>query len=302
MKPAIATVGTFDGFHNGHRQLIARLIDEGRARGLESVAVTFGTHPLALVAPERTPRLLESRDELRSRLEGSGVDRVVWLDFDRQLASLTAAGFLAMLRERYGVVAVLMGYDNSFGSDRLRTPAEYVEAGRSSGVEVIFDDPYLQPETGIAPASSLLRRCLADGRVDLFTLYTGRHYSLGGTVAHGRRNGHRLGFPTLNIDFDSSRCIPARGVYAGSVAVGGRSYPAVINVGHNPTIADGNPVTVEAHAIGADLGNRYGEQAAVTFSRRLRDERRFDSLEQLREAIRADIDAARTSDKTANKP
>lgn len=302
MKPAIATVGTFDGFHNGHRQLIARLIDEGRARGLESVAVTFGTHPLALVAPERTPRLLESRDELRGRLEGSGVDRVVWLDFDRQLASLTAAGYLAMLRERYGVVAVLMGYDNSFGSDRLRTPAEYVEAGRSSGVEVIFDDPYLQPETDIAPASSLLRRCLADGRVDLFTLYTGRHYSLGGTVAHGRRNGHRLGFPTLNIAFDSSRCIPARGVYAGSVAVGGRSYPAVINVGHNPTIADGNPVTVEAHAIGADLGDRYGEQAAVTFSRRLRDERRFDSLEQLREAIRADIDAARTSDKTANKP
>lgn len=297
MKPTIATVGTFDGFHNGHRQLIGRLIAEARARGMESAAVTFGSHPLALVAPGRTPPLLESRDELHGRLAQSGIDRVVWLDFDRDMASMTAAEFMAMLRDRHGVRAVLMGYDNSFGSDRLRTPAEYAAAGRSVGVEVIFDGQYIQPETGHAPASSLLRRCITEGSVDLFTLYTGRRYTLDGTVAHGRRNGHRLGFPTLNLDFDSARCIPASGVYSGIVTVGDSDFPAVINIGRNPTIADGNPVTVEAHAIGADLGERYGEHITVTFGHRLRDERRFDSLEQLRSAIRADVTAAQQMQK-----
>lgn len=298
MKPAIATIGTFDGFHNGHRQLIDRLKAEAHTRGLESVAVTFGSHPLALVAPDRTPRLLESRDELHARLEGSGVDRVVWLDFDRALAALTAAEFMAMLRERHGVTTILMGYDNSFGSDRLRCPADYVAAGRSVGVEVLFDEQYLQPQTGIAPASSLLRRCIADGAVDLFALYTGRVYALDGTVAHGHRNGHRLGFPTLNLDFDPARCIPAPGVYCGRVTIAADSYLAVVNVGCNPTIATGNPTTIEAHAIDVDLGDCYGRHARVTFERRLRDERRFDSLEQLQAAILADVEAAKSSAKT----
>lgn len=298
MKPAIATIGTFDGFHNGHRRLIDRLKAEAHARGLKSVAITFASHPLALVAPDRTPRLLESRDELHARLEGSGVDSVVWLDFDRALASLTAAEFMAMLREHHCVTTILMGYDNSFGSDRLRCPADYVAAGRSVGVEVIFDEQYLQPQTGIAPASSLLRRYIADGAVDLFTLYTDRAYTLDGTVTHGHRNGHRLGFPTLNLDVDPARCIPAPGVYSGRVTIDADSHLAVVNVGRNPTIAAGNPTTIEAHVIDVDLGDCYGRHAQVTFERRLRDERRFDSLEQLQAAIRADVESAKASAKT----
>lgn len=298
MKPAIATIGTFDGFHNGHRQLIGRLKAEAHARGLQSVAITFGSHPLALVAPDRVPRLLESRDELHTRLEQSGVDRVVWLDFDRALASLTAAEFMAMLRERHGVSAILMGYDNSFGSDRLRCPADYVAAGRRVGIEVLFDEQYLQPQTGIAPASSLLRRYIAEGAVDLFALYTDRAYTLDGTVTHGHRNGHRLGFPTLNLDVDPTRCIPAPGVYCGRVTIDADSHLAVVNIGRNPTIAAGNPTTVEAHAIDVDLGDCYGRHARVAFECRLRDERRFDSLEQLRAAIRADVESAKASAKT----
>lgn len=298
MKPAIATIGTFDGFHNGHRRLIDRLKAEAHARGLKSVAITFASHPLALVAPDRTPRLLESRDELHARLEGSGVDSVVWLDFDRALASLTAAEFMAMLREHHCVTTILMGYDNSFGSDRLRCPADYVAAGRSVGVEVIFDEQYLQPQTGIAPASSLLRRYIADGAVDLFTLYTDRAYTLDGTVTHGHRNGHRLGFPTLNLDVDPARCIPEPGVYSGRVTIDADSHLAVVNVGRNPTIAAGNPTTIEAHVIDVDLGDCYGRHARVTFERRLRDERRFDSLEELQAAIRADVESAKASAKT----
>lgn len=293
MAKRIATVGTFDGFHTGHRDVVERLCRQAAARGLEPVAVTFDRHPLASVAPDRVPPLLMDRTDLEHHLRLAGVDRTIVLEFTPELASLTAEQFMRMLHERHDVAVMLMGYDNRVGSDRPATPAEYVEAGRRAGIEVVTAPRYTHPLTGETPASTLLRRALAAGDTERFTMYAGRPYSVTGTVATGRRNGHRLGFPTLNIAIDSARAIPAAGVYAGSISLDGTDYPAVINVGHNPTIADANPLTVEAHALDADLGERYGSRVQATFAYRLRDEQRFDSLESLRDAIAADVNRAR---------
>lgn len=289
MAQRIATVGTFDGFHAGHRDVVARLCREAEARGLEPVAVTFDRHPLASVAPDRVPPLLMDRADLEHHLRRAGVSHTLVLPFTPELASLTAEQFMRMLRQRHDVAVMLMGYDNRIGSDRPSTPEQYVEAGRRAGIEVLTAPRYSHPITGETPASTLLRRALAEGDTDRYALYAGRPYSVGGSVTTGRRNGHRLGFPTLNIDIDPGRAIPAPGVYAGTISLDGADYPAVINVGHNPTIAAANPLTVEAHAIDADLGERYGARVQATFAHRLRDEQRFDSLDSLRAAIAADV-------------
>lgn len=291
MKATAATVGTFDGFHTGHLHLLGRLAREAAARGLEPMAVTFDVHPLTLLRPGSEPPLLLPRRELPGLL-ADRIGRVETVAFDRDTAALTACGFMERLRRDYGTRLVVMGYDNSMGSDRPASREDYLAAARRAGVELIFDEPYVDPATGLTPSSSLLRRLLALGRPDTYAALAGRPFRLEGTVERGLRNGHRLGFPTLNLRTDPGMALPAPGVYAGSAETAAGSWPAVINIGDNPTVAAGRPVTVEAHAIGADLGELYGSRAAFTFSRRLRDGRRFASLEELRDAIAADIAAA----------
>lgn len=289
----VATVGTFDGFHAGHRRLLGRLQREASSRGAESLAVTFDTHPLAVVAPGRVPRLLMSRADVESHIVAAGVDRIEVMHFTGEVAALTARQFMEYLRREYDTCALLMGYDNSIGSDRPGTPEAYIAAAGDAGIDILFDEPYVDPVTGLTPSSTLLRRLLGEGDMATYTRLAGEKFGMRGTVAHGQRNGHRLGFPTLNVVPDEALCIPAAGVYAGAVNVGGNDYRAVVNIGTNPTIAAGNALTVEAHAIDTDLGERYGSEVTITFDKMLRHEQRFDSLEQLREAIAADIATAR---------
>lgn len=290
----IATIGTFDGLHGGHRSLLAHMSDEARRRGLAPLAVTFDRHPLEVVAPGRVPPLLASRADLPRLIAlESGISDVVALEFTRELAALTASEFMAMLRRDYDVDVVMMGYDNTLGSDRPATPEAYAEAGRRAGVEVIFDTPYVNPATGHTPSSTMLRECLAHGDVAAYAAEAGRPYAVTGIVAHGLRNGHRLGFPTLNVDIRPDICVPGRGVYKGIVDIDGSRYDAVVNIGINPTIGRATAATVEAHVPDTDLGDCYGRSVTVEFLRKLRDERRFDSLDELRRSIADDIKSAR---------
>lgn len=297
MSGTIVTVGTFDGFHRGHRHLIATLVDEGRRRGLEPLVVSFSQHPLSVLRPDAAPPLLGDREQLRRDLRDAGVDRLVLLDFTRETAALTARQFMAMLRRDYDARALLMGYNNSLGSDRLPSHADYIATGRSEGIDVIFDEPFTDPATDIAPNSTMLRTTVAEGRMDDYRRYAGSAFSITGAIARGKRNGHLLGFPTLNLAFEADHALPLRGVYRGRVAIAGATdataMPAVINVGANPSIAADNPVTIEAHVIDAELGELYGSRAIFFFDSRLRDEHRFASLDELRAAIAADIATCR---------
>ncbi len=296
MSGTIVTVGTFDGFHRGHRHLIATLVDEGRRRGLEPLVVSFSRHPLSVLRPDAAPPLLSDREQLRRDLRAAGVDRLVLIDFTRETATLTARQFMAMLRRDYDTRALLMGYNNSLGSDRLPSHADYIATGRSEGIDVIFDRPFTDPTTAIAPNSTMLRTAVAEGRMDDYRRYAGSAFAITGTIARGKRNGHLLGFPTLNLDFEAGHALPLHGVYRGRVAIAGTTataMPAVINVGSNPSIAADNPVTIEAHVINAELGELYDSRATFFFDSRLRNEQRFASLDELRAAIAADIASCR---------
>lgn len=280
----IVTTGTFDGVHKGHREVLDFMKERGAALGLSPAVVTFDRHPLEVISPERAPKLLMTPDARDAALSSLGVE-VVRLAFDESLRRLTAAQWLRRMH-RAGVEEVVVGYDNTFGCDgRSLRMEDYFRLGRAEGIAV--EEAPLLP--GVS--STLVRDALAQGRVEDAARMLGRPYVLTGTVVHGRHLGHKLGFPTANVDCGSRLAIPAPGVYAADVVLPyGALRKAVVNIGSRPTVDNGSDISVEAHIPGFS-GDLYGKTVSLRFLRRLRDEHRFGSLDELQAAIRADIEA-----------
>lgn len=276
----IATVGTFDGVHCGHRFLLDRLRAEAAARGLKPLAVTFDRHPLCLVAPERVPLSITSVDEQTEALRAAGVE-VARLAFTPELRSLSGNEFVEMLRRDYGVKALMLGFNNHLGSDRSTSPDV-------PGVELIRC-PELPDHARIS--SSMIRALIANGHIEHANELIGRPFTLGGTVVGGKQLGRTIGFPTANLAPAEGHIVPSRGVYAARVL----GYPSVVNIGCRPTVdAEGSHPTIEAHLIGF-TGNLYDKELKIEFLQRLRDEKRFNSLNDLQQAIAADIETCKNS-------
>lgn len=280
----IVTTGTFDGVHKGHRKVLDFMKERGAALGLSPAVVTFDRHPLEVISRERAPKLLMTPDDRDAALSSLGVE-VVRLAFDESLRRLTAAQWLRRMH-RAGVEEVVVGYDNTFGCDgRSLRMEDYFRLGRAEGIAV--EEAPLLP--GVS--STLVRDALAQGRVEDAARMLGRPYVLTGTVVHGRHLGHKLGFPTANVDCGSRLAIPAPGVYAADVVLPyGSLRKAVVNIGSRPTVDNGSDISVEAHIPGFS-GDLYGKTVSLRFLRRLRDEHRFGSLDELQAAIRADIES-----------
>ena len=278
-RGCVVTVGTFDGVHRGHQEVLRELKEAARQRDLRPVVVTFDRHPLEIVAPERAPLLLQSREERDALLRSFGVE-VKEVSFTSSLSSLTAGEWMEELRNRFKAEILISGYDNKFGRDgHSLSPDDYVALGKEKGIEVVV----ARELPGVC--SSLIRRALQDGDVERAAEMLGRDYSVKGDVVEGRHLGRTIGFPTANLDVSARRQLPATGVY--SARVEGR--PAVVNVGHNPTVDSGNPITVEAHVLEFS-GNLYGRIVELEFLRRIRDEKRFGSLEELKTQIAKDVE------------
>ncbi len=280
----IVTTGTFDGVHKGHREVLDFMKERGAALGLSPAVVTFDRHPLEVISPERAPKLLMTPDDRDAALSSLGVE-VVRLAFDESLRRLTAAQWLRRMH-RAGVEEGGVGYDHTVGcAGRSLRMEDYFRLGRAEGIAV--EEAPLLP--GVS--STLVRDALAQGRVEDAARMLGRPYVLTGTVVHGRHLGHKLGFPTANVDCGSRLAIPAPGVYAADVVLPyGALRKAVVNIGSRPTVDNGSDISVEAHIPGFS-GDLYGKTVSLRFLRRLRDEHRFGSLDELQAAIRADIEA-----------
>lgn len=278
----VVTVGTFDGVHRGHREVLHTLKEYASRQSLHPLVVTFDRHPLEIVAPDRAPRLLQTRADrdLMLRQEGVEVEEVA---FTPSLCALTAEEWMTILRDRYGAKAVVTGYDNTFGSDgRKMSHDDYKAIGEKLGLEVIVA-PELQ---GIC--SSCIRKAVADGYVRKASEMLGRDYMVRGVVVEGRKLGRTLGFPTANLEVAQGIQLPAPGVYAARL----NDMPGVVNVGNNPTVSTGNPITIEAHILDFD-GDLYGETMTLSFAERLRGEVKFDSLDSLKMQIGEDIKKGR---------
>ena len=289
MTRRIVTVGTFDGVHRGHLAVIGTLAREGAARGLAPLLITFSNHPLEVVEPGRAPQMLMTAEEKREALRRTGIETVM-MTFDRGLCALTARQWMLRLRDEYAMGCMVVGYDNTFGSDgRGMNRQSFLEMGEDLGVTMI-QAPELP---GVS--SSAIRRALAQGDIDAANEMLGYRYTLAGEVAHGRHLGTSLGFPTANVSLPVEKALPLAGVYAAvaSIVPDGKEYPAVVNIGRRPTVEADGKIIPEAHIIGYDGGDLYGCQLRLSLVKRIRAERRFDSLDSLKSAIAADVAAAR---------
>lgn len=286
--PSAVTVGSFDGVHRGHVAMITEARELAASRGLPLTVVTFARHPRLLFSGSDAPFLLTSTDDKLSLLERAGVERCLLLPFDNAMASLTAEEFMHdILLQRLGVLMLAVGYDHHFGRPQTGEGiSQYVEYGREMGVEVVQLHPYTPDGQKIS--SSRVRGELAAGDVEAAARMLGRNYSLQGRVVHGEALGRRLGFPTANISLlEPLQLLPLDGVYECTIKVRLQSYRGVMNVGCKPTV-NGSSRTIEVFIIGFD-GDIYGEPVVVEFVRRLRGERRFAGLDDLRAQIESDV-------------
>jgi riboflavin kinase/FMN adenylyltransferase len=294
-RGSAVTIGAYDGVHLGHRALLAELSDRARARGLVSAVVTFDRHPATVVRPESAPPLLTDLDQKLELLASCGVDRTVVVPFDRSRADETAEDFVGeILVGALGSRLVVVGEDFHFGHGRKGNVALLRELGAVEGFEV---DGVALTGQGEPVSSTRIRRLVAEGDVAGAAALLGREHQVRGQVVHGDgRGAAELGIPTANVAVPAEIALPGLGIYAGRYErPDGRQHPAAISVGRRPTFYDDAPAPlVEAYLIDFD-GDLYGERARVTFVARLREERRFDSVEALVTQIHRDVDDARAA-------
>lgn len=290
---SVATIGVFDGVHLGHQLVIGKVLEQARQRGLVSTVITFDRSPREVLDPSFHPQLLTTLEEKSDIIASLGVDQLVVLPFTREMASLSAWDFMQqVLSDQLHVKVLFTGYDNRFGHDRTEGFDDYVHYGVKLGMQVLRGDVELMDGGSLAVSSSEIRRLLADeGRVELMPRYLTRRYVLKGRVMFGEHIGHKIGYPTANLEPEGTgKLIPAAGVYAVWAKLEGEQSPraAMMNIGMRPTF-DGHRQTLEVNILGFD-GDLYGQMVQVTFVERLRDERKFDSPEALAAQLEQDRD------------
>lgn len=291
----VLTVGTFDGIHRGHLDILRTVASRADASGLRSVLVTFDPHPLEVVNPPAAPPLLTVGVEKSEIVAESGVAFLAVLPFDRQLAAYSAEQFVdEVLRQRFLMKELVIGYDHGFGRGREGNVETLRALGRERGFLVHVIAPVSVSDGGAPrPASStLIRRAVAGGDLDTAARELGRRYAVTGTVRPGDSRGRLLGFPTINLGAPHPRkLLPPEGVYAVLVHTPRGPFGGMMNLGSRPTFGDAT-VTLEAHLFDADL-ELYGATVKIEFVARLRDVRRFPSPDALVAQLRTDESHAR---------
>ncbi|MDG2908507.1 MAG: bifunctional riboflavin kinase/FAD synthetase [Acidimicrobiales bacterium] len=294
--PVAVALGTFDGVHLGHQEVLGRTVREARQRGIAAAVVTFVGHPAQVLRPESAPLLLTTLDDRLDLIGECGIDIAFLIDFDEVVAQRTALEFTkTVLIGQVGAEVLIVGHDLHFGNRREGNLAFLHEKRPEHGLDVIGVDAVREMPLTVEPISSTaIRRALQGGDVVHAAKMLGRPYEVGGEVIHGEQRGRTLGFPTANIPVAQDRAWPSDGVYAGWFKrADGSSHPCAINIGRRPTFyLHAEHSLLEAHLIDFD-GDLYGESCRVSFAEFLRGERRFDGAESLVNQLKDDIMGAR---------
>lgn len=297
----VATIGTFDGVHRGHLALLEQMTRVGERLGLSPAVITFEPTPVEVLRPDLPISLLSSPPERVERLRSLGYEQIILLPFTDKLAALTAEQFMALLRDKYGVRALVLGYDHRFGRDGLGTTSQYEAIGKRLGVHVERAEAY--HEAGQAISSSRIRALLLGGDLAEANDLLGYAYPLSGRVVGGLQIGRSLGYPTANLALDDPhKLVPADGVYAvrirleprlgieGSVAT---YHTGMLYIGNRPTLEAGLARTIEVNIF--DLSaNLYAQRMRLELVHYIRGNERFESLEALQAQIARDEVMIRT--------
>ena len=282
------TLGTFDGVHVGHQQIIGNVIRKARKADISAAVVTFDRHPLSVLNPDIPPKMLTTLDEKLSLLEKTGIDATFVLSFTREISEITAEEFIEKyLLNCLGMKYFVVGYDHGFGKNRLSSPSQLSDFAKRRGFQLDIQEPVTIDD--IPVKSSAIRDLISSGNISQANILLGRRYSVAGTVKHGKGLGTKLGFPTANIFPDvPEKILPPVGVYIGKVHWDGSEHNAAICV-CSRTSHIGDETIIEAFLPGFK-GDMYGQSLNVSFERRLRDLVAFDSTDDLVRQISHDVE------------
>ncbi len=288
---AIVTTGFFDGVHTGHRKVIDMLCKTARERGQQSIVVTFWPHPRNVLRQDaRQLRLLNSLKEKQGRLKECGVDRIEVVDFTRELSRLSCEQFIRdYLIGKLGATALIVGYDHHLGNPEFST--NVLKVAGDIGLEAIRTDSVSDRYNTIS--STYIRNLVATGGIERANQLLGYPYRLSGVVVSGNGIGHRLNYPTANMQlYEPLKVIPEQGVYAVKVHVEGRDHYGVCNIGVRPTVSDERTLVIETHILDFDE-EIYGLDISFDFCAKLRNEQKFASVDMLKSQLARDIIQAR---------
>lgn len=296
LQGSVVTMGNFDGIHLGHRALIDGAVEDARSSRIPSVVLTFEPHPLQVLAPERAPKMLLSHKDKMELLRSLGVDVVMIQHFDLQFAKLAAEEFVRfVLLDRLKAAKIWVGKDLRFGQGRKGGVDDLLRWGTEAGFQVGIVEPILVD--GVRVSSSRIRQLITDGKVDGARSLLGRYHFVSGRVVIGHQRGRDLGFPTANIS-SRTEVLPADGIYATLLHLGERTLWSVSSVGLNPTFGAG-PRTIESHILNfhEDI---YGAHVKLAFVKKIRDEKKFASTDELANQIRGDVASAQVIFETSH--
>ena len=286
----VLTLGNFDGVHLGHQAIFRMLIERARKMNGTSIVYTFVPHPMRVIAPERAPKLLTTYKEKIKLIEDSGIDVIICTNFTKKFASISAEDFVKeILCNTLNVKEIFIGANYLFGKGRKGSPELLKSLGKECGFSVTIIDEIVVDNSALS--SSRIRTLIAKGRVDEAVKFLGRHYSVDGIVVEGAKRGKSLlNTPTANL-LTANELLPKDGVYAVTVDMDGKIYGGATNIGHNPTFDD-KKFSFETHLLDFD-GQLLGKTLRINFIKRIRDEMKFASVEELGTQMKKDIEEIR---------
>ena len=290
----VAATGFFDGVHRGHRAVLDTVTRLAREQGKTPAVVTFWPHPRAVLQQDAAKfRLLTTLDEKKSLLYSLGIEQVHVLAFDKEFASQSTDQFFGKyLRDMFGVTTLVAGYDHRVGHDTNQTQQEMFEVAIKNGIEPVRVSEFENTSDHVVISSTKIREALCSGEIEFASKMLGYRYGLEGAIVEGKKIGRTIGFPTANIKlYEPLKILPANGVYAVVAQVHGNCYKGITNIGTRPTISSGTEKSIETHLLDFNE-DIYGLPLKLEFVQRLREEKRFDSLEYLKIQLENDREQA----------
>jgi len=288
-KDMFLTIGVFDGVHLGHKYLVSQLTEQARQQSLLSGVVTFRQHPQEILSPQTKLPFLTDLTNRANLLKNEGVEAIITLSFTRELAQLSARQFVSLLKKYLRMRGMVIGPDFALGRNREGSTDTLRALGQDMNFSVIVIPPVMV--NGEVVSSTAIRKALADGDMKRVVNLIGRPFSVHGRVIIGSGRGIGLGFPTANLDIDSEQALPTEGVYATWTYIDDKAYQSMTNIGKRPTFG-GSERTVEVYVLNyhSDL---YGRELKIDIIERLRGEKKFDTVDELKKQITEDVKQGR---------
>lgn len=292
-KFTAVTIGNFDGIHLGHQDIINKTISIAKEKKLKSVVFSFSNHPVNYFTKNKLKNIM-TLEEKYSYILKFGIDIFINIPFDENIIRFTPQDYVNyILINKLNAKEIIVGHDFKFGNSRCGNAQTLLEFGKENDFNVTVVNPVKIDNTRVS--STLIRNLIQDGKVDTVKDFLGREYGLKGEVIHGKKIGRKLGFPTVNMRVNEEILIPKIGVYQSIVKIKDKYYDGATNIGYNPTIND-SVFSIETHIIDFS-GNLYNKNIEIFFVRRLRNEIKFNNLDELKRRLSMDVDNIRTHTK-----